>query len=158
MANDFQATTQKKLAALEGWLAPIFAQAPHLPASFREFLATIAPWLSLIFGILGLIALLSAGVLLSVASLSFMTGGISEVAWVISVLAGLIAAVLQILAFSPLKKRQKKGWNYIFYGTIITTAAAIIEIAIGYGSSAIGTVIGTVIGLWLLFEVRPLYR
>lgn len=152
MANDFQATTEKKMAALEGWLAPIFAKAPHLPAGFREFLATIVPWLSLIFGILGLFALIGAGGFLSIL------GGVSELAWIISALASFIASVLQILAFKPLKNRKKKGWNYIFYSTIITTAASIIAIALGYGSSAIGTVIGTVIGLWLLFEVRSLYR
>lgn len=51
-------------------------------------------------------------------------------------------------------RRNFPGWNLIFYGTVITTAASALELAPGYRSSAVGTVIG----LWLLFDVRGLYK
>jgi hypothetical protein len=64
---------------------------------------------------------------------------------------------LELLAYQPLTKRAKKGWNYLFYGTVINAAAAILNMALGYGSNATASIVGTIIGLWLLFEVRAQY-
>ena len=158
MVNDFHGQTEKKMAALEGFLAPIFTKTPHLPENARQTLAKIAPWFALIFGVLGIFGILSAGAIGSMLSLSFLGGGLMQISWAVTVVAGLFASVLELLAYKPLTKREKKRWNYLFYGTVLTTAAAIINLALGYGSDAVGTIIGTVIGLWLLFEVRALYR
>lgn len=152
----FQTTTQKHMNALEGWLAPIFAKFPHLPENGRRTLADIAPWLALIFGVLGLLGILSAGSLVSYLSFSFIGMGMLQISMFLSLLAGLIASVLQILAFKPLKARHKKGWSLLFYATVLTTATAILSLLFGY--SSFGGLIGALIGFWLLFEVRGLYQ
>lgn len=157
MTNDFTHEAVKEMAALERWLAPIFAKAPHLPPKAREFLAQVAPWLALIFGVLGLLAMLSMGAIGFLLSLSFMDGGLMSISMLVSFIAGLVGAVLQLMAFKPLSARKKKGWNYIFYGMVLSLAASIVNLLIGYGD-VVGTIIGTLIGFWLLFEVRSLYR
>ena len=158
MTNGVQAQTQKKMAALENWMAPLFAKAPHLPQSARQILAQIAPWAALIFGILGLVSLLSAGAYLSTL-LSFFWGGsmMLRLFLFFEVLVSLIASVLEILAFKPLSARKKKGWNFLFYATALVGLAALVDLIFRYGSS-FGGIIGALIGFWLLFEVRGLYR
>ena len=82
------------MSALETWMVPLFAKAPHLPESARQTLAKIAPWLALIFGILGLFGILSAGILSSMFAFSFVGMGMVQISMVISLLAGLISSVL----------------------------------------------------------------
>lgn len=152
----FQATTQKHMNALEGWLAPIFAKFPHIPMGGRQTLTKIAPWLALIFGVLGLLGIVSAGSLMSYLSFSVLGMGMIQITMFISLLAGLIACILEILAFKPLKAMKKKGWDLLFYATVLTTATTILSLLFGY--SEIGSLIGALIGFWLLFEVRGLYQ
>lgn len=52
---------QQQVGVLENQLVDVFAKAPHLPQNIRDILITIAPWLALIFGILGIISLLAIG-------------------------------------------------------------------------------------------------
>lgn len=158
MAQDFHAETVKKMAALERTLEPVFTKAPHLPENVRLGLVSIVPWAALIFGIMGILGLLSAGAFMSVISLSFYSGGITKLSWAIVVLAGLLTALLELLAYKPLTKREKKGWNFLFYGVVLTILAAIIDLIFGYGSGATGSIVGSLIGLWLLFEIRTMYR
>ena len=158
MPANIPVATEKKMAALEKWMAPLFAKFPHLPESARQTIANIAPWLALIFGILGLLALLSAGAvasLLSVASVFLLAQGYAPLILLITLLASLIACGLDLLAFNPLRARLKKGWSYLFYGTVLTTAATLVEMVFGGGS--LGALVGALIGFWLLFEVRGLY-
>ncbi|MEI8230210.1 MAG: hypothetical protein WCG83_03650 [Candidatus Peregrinibacteria bacterium] len=155
--SDFHHTAEKKMAALESWMAPLFKQLPHLPHNARETLAKIAPALSLIFGILGLLALLSAGAFATILSVFSLFGGfvLAPLALFISVVTGIIACILEIMAYKPLSIRRKQGWNFLFYGTVLTGAANIVELVFAYGS--LGGIVGSVIGLWLLFEVREMY-
>ncbi len=147
----------KHMSALETWMVPLFAKAPHLPESARQTLAKIAPWLALIFGILGLFGILSAGILSSMFAFSFVGMGMVQISMVISLLAGLISSVLEIFAFKPLSARRKKGWNYLFYATVLMAVSALIGAILGY-SGALGNILGILIGFWLLFEVRRLYQ
>jgi hypothetical protein len=158
MSNDFQKEAVKKMAALEHWMAPLFEKAPHIPHGGRETLVKIAPWLALIAGILGLYGLFMVGALGSLLSFSFPGSGLYQASMVVSLVAGLLAAVLNLLAFSPLQKKQKKGWNFLFYGMVITIIAALLNAFVGYGSGLLGTLIGALIGFWLMFEVRSYYH
>lgn len=154
--SPIQAVTEKHMGALEGWLAPIFAKFPHIPHGGRQTLAQIAPWLALIFGILGVVSILSAGSFVSYFSFSFVSMGMVQISIFISLLAGLVASLLEILAFKPLKAMRKKGWNLLFYATVLTTAGTLLTLLFGY--SVLGNLVGSLIGLWLLFEVRGLYQ
>ena len=147
------------MAALESWLAPLFAKTPHLPDNIRQSLTQIAPWLALVAGILGLLgasALFSMfGFMGSMMSMQYMMMG-STFPIMLALVISLIAAILDLLAFKPLSARQKKGWNLLFYGVVLSAVSFVINLFFGYAT--IGSVIGVLIGLWLLFEIRGLYR
>ena len=157
MANDFQATTEKHMGALENLLAPIFAKAPHLPEGGRKVIGQIAPWLALVFGILGLFAIVSAGSMMSVFALSAVFAGVDYALLYLALLVGLISSILDLLAFKPLTAYKKRGWNFLFYATVLSALATIVNLIFGYGYG-LGNILGLLIGFWLLFEIRGLYR
>lgn len=142
-----------KAGALESWLAPLFAKAPHLPEGGRKVVTDIAPWLSLIFGVLGLLALTSGGMLaLLLSPLLLMSGSLHVI---ISVVFGIISAVLSILSFKPLQEMKKTGWNLAFYSLIISSISTIVSILF---VGSLGGVLGIVLGCYVLFEVREMYH
>lgn len=153
---DMRAKAEQNMAALENWMAPLFAKTPHLPENARQSIAQVAPWIALIVGILGIAAILSAGGFASMFAFAYVFSGVSYFALYAALIVGLIAAILDLLAFKPLQARQKKGWNFIFYGTVLSAVSAILNLLFGYAS--LGTIIGPLVGFWLLFEIRGLYR
>lgn len=52
---------QQQVGVFEDQLVDVFAKVPHLPQNIRDILITLAPWLALIFGILGIVSLLALG-------------------------------------------------------------------------------------------------
>ena len=153
---DLHKQSVMKLAALEAWMAPFFAKLPHLPADILETLAKIAPWLALIFGILGIAGILSAGMFAAVMSPAFYAMGMSQVTIVVSLLTGIVACVLDLCAYKPLLARKKMGWNFIFYAQVLSALSLIVGII--FSSVSIMNILGQFIGFWLLFEVRGLYK
>lgn len=154
---------KKHAAALENWLAPLFEKAPHLPHNVRHTLASIAPWLAILGGILGLLALLSLlSMLPMLSALPFMAMGVGSAyyamypALLVALILGGIGAVLDLMAFSPLQKRKKSGWNLLFYSQLLSAISILLHMFSGY--SVFGSIIGLLIGLWLLFEIRSLYH
>lgn len=152
--TDFHSMTEKKMGAIEAMLAPIFAKAPHLPQSAREGIVKVAPWLALVFGILGLLAIPSLGGFGILLSFSFLGGG-SALFLFITVAIAVVTAILDLLAYSPLSQRKKRGWNYVFYGQVLSVVSVLVQFFTGYG--ALGGLVGVIIGFWLLFEVRGMY-
>lgn len=154
--QDFRAKAEHNMAALENWMAPLFAKAPHLPNNARETIAQVAPWIALVVGILGIAGILSAGGFASMFAFAYVFSGVSYFALYAALVVGLIAAILDLLAFKPLQARQKKGWNFIFYGTVLSAVSTILHLVFGYAS--VGSIIGVLVGFWLLFEIRGLYK
>lgn len=163
------------LAPLEKALDGVFgAKAPYqLPKNWRETLVSIAPWLSLIGGIFGLLASLGlwraahqVNELTDYANrLSVSVGGpavsnqLGIFFW-LSLVAIVIFALLALLAFPGLKARKKTGWNLMFYSAIANFLYAVISLfydGAGFGTF-FGAALGTVIGLYLLFQIRSYYK
>lgn len=147
----------EEMSKLERWLEPMFARLPHFPPSARETLVSVAPWFALIFGVLGLAALFSIGAFASLFSpLILLAGGFAGILVFVNILLGLIAAVLQVLAFKPLQDHRKSGWNFLFYGSVLSMLSGILGVL--FMQNGIGGVLGPLIGFWILFEIRPAYR
>lgn len=143
--------------ALEAMLTPLFAKAPHLPQGGRRFITDVAPWLSLIFGVLGLFGLVSAGAIgFLFAPLLILGGGLHGISFFITIVLGIASSVLSILSFNPLREMKKKGWNYAFYAMIISSIGTIISMVLIYGG--LGGIVGILIGAYILFEVREMYK
>ena len=80
--------------------------------------------------------------------------------WIWLALAVLVVeAVLYLLAFPGLRDRKKFGWNYLYWGALVNVAYAVVSLFDGYNGvgNFVGALIGSAVGLWLLFQVRSSY-
>lgn len=129
-----------------------FKKAPHLPANVREVLVKIAPWIALVFGILGVLAGLGAVGVSPVAAL----GGIRNSALVlVSGILTIISSVLMLMAFPKLQKHQYGGWRLLFWSEVVSVIASLLGIT---AASILGAVIGALIGFYILFEIKSYYK
>jgi len=142
------AEEQKKATDLIVTLENFFKQAPKLPSSATDVLVKIAPWISLIFGILGVIAGIS---LLGVSPLALFGGLHSSFVVLLTGVISIVSSVLMLMAYPKLVKRQYKGWELLFWSEVVSTVSAVIGLSVG-------SVIGVLIGFYLLFQIKSYYK
>src|SRR3990167_6912047 len=112
-----------KGADVVGMMENFFKKAPNLPENIREVLVKIAPILSLVFGILGIIGGLAAVGLSPVA----VFGGLNAGAFVlVSGLLALVSSVLLLVAYPALNKRLSKGWTFLFWSEVISFISVLL--------------------------------
>ncbi len=135
------------------WLDLYFGQkAPQLPGKAKEFLVKIAPWLAIIGVVLAIPAILavfgfSRFAFSMMGSYGYMGYNGFGAAWIF-LLAG---AILNALAIPGLRKRSMAGWNFVFYGVLVSGLQNLLMMNI------VGMIISLAIGFYILFQVRPLY-
>lgn len=142
---------------VEGW----FKQLPALPANIVDVLVKIAPWLALIFGILGVLGSLAAfGVLTTFVNNPYakmwggpavMYGESRAVLWYVPVIGAFISSVMGILAFPGLKANKVGGWTLLFWSQVVSVVTSAIGISVG-------GVIGALIGFYILFQIKARYH
>lgn len=142
--NGLQKQTDDIVKSLEN----IFKGLPHLPENVLEVLVKIAPWLALIFGALGVLGSILAMFFSPLA----LFGGVQTGAMVLIIgLLGLAMSALTLAAYPKLANRSYTGWIYLFWAEIISIVSALLSVSLG-------SVLGVVIGLYLLFEVKKYYK
>ncbi len=143
--------------ALEAWLLPIFSNLPHLPEGGKKIVSDIIPWLALIFGALTLIGILGSGMVGIIFSpLIALGGGFRGIVLFLTLILGIVCAILSILSFKPLQAMKKTGWNYSFYALTVSAVSSLLSV-VGM-MSGMGNIIGIFIGAYLLFEIRERYH
>ena len=153
--------TENKLDELLVKKAPF-----QLPANVKEGLVKALPWITLAGGILtalSVVFLFQALILVNslFGGLAVVTGvaypGLMFMAWVALAIAA-VQAVMFFVAFGPLKDRKKSGWNILFWVSLVY---AVYAVALFFGNwdvfSLILSLVGDVVGLYLLFQVRSYY-
>jgi hypothetical protein len=144
---------------LEKEIADFFAKFPPFPDNVKEILVKIAPYLCMLGVFLGGIALLAVlGVGVGISAIGAAAYGSMGIYWIsMGILA--IMVVLEALAISPLMKRQKKGWNNLYYVFLLSLVNGVVGF-LGVGSivgNLFSLVISFVIGGWILFQTREKY-
>jgi hypothetical protein len=63
------------------------------------------------------------------------------------------------MAFPATKARTKRGWDLMFYALLVNIVYGVIILFSNYGGvgNFIFSLIGSAIGLWLLFQIRGKY-
>lgn len=167
------------LTALENKLDKILVKkAPfQLPDNGRRWLVRWNPWINLVVGLFGLLAakaLWSWGhtfnTLIGTLNSSLQSYGVttSTVAptlgffyW-LSLIVLIAESVLLLMAVPGLMRRSKsRGWNLAFLGAIANLAYGVVYLFVdraGTASSFVGTLISTLVGLYLLFQIRGYYQ
>lgn len=138
----------KKSTDLIAVLEKFYKQIPNLPDSIREVLVKIAPWLALVFGILGVIVGLGA---LGLSPLALLGGLDASFIVLLTGVVAIVASILMLMAFPKLQKRQYKGWELLFWSEVVSVVSAIISISVG-------SILGILIGFYLLFQIKNYYK
>ena len=160
---------------LEDSLAGAFKSAPKLPENAKKVIVQWLPYINLILGVLSLWAAYGLWKWAHWASewtdaannLSRAFGGtevvstsrMSVVVWLALIVIA-VEGVLYIMAFPGTKALKKSGWNLMFYALIVNAVYGVVNLFYSYGGvgSFLGYVIGTVIGLYFLFQIRDMYN
>lgn len=153
--SDFKSLMGQLEANLDEYLGK---KAPAIPKEWKEFIVKIAPYLAIIGVVIGIPGVLAIfGLSAFVVPLGTIGGVVSGqpflgVGYIISVLFLAGVVILEALSISPLFKRSKTGWNYMFYATLLGAIQNLINFNIG------GLVIGTLLSLYVLFQVKEFYK
>lgn len=150
------AETKKGMTQLDSAIKPVeewFSKLPPLPANAKELIVSIAPWLALIFGVLGLLGSLAVfGLGTVLAPLVAVGGGVAAVGEVtIAVLVGLVSSILAIVAFKPLLDRKVLGWQLMFLGEVISLIGSILTFSLG-------SMLFALIWFYILFQIKSYYK
>jgi hypothetical protein len=126
----------------------------QLPANVKEFIVKFGPYITLILMLLALpVILLALGLS---AVLLPMVGAVAGVKTGITATLGLVLAiatlVLEAVALPGLFKRSKVGWNFVFYAVLISAVSYLISLDI------FSLIIGTLVSLYFLFQIRAYYK
>src|SRR5258708_13448532 len=133
-----------------------FDKFPPLPKTWRDTLARIAPILSLIFGILGIIVAIGGlGVLTATSPLAFLGGASSVSSYgtgILSVLIYLVGSILLLASYPGLKPKNYKGLTLLFWIELANLIGGLVSLAI------LSTIVGALIGFYLIFQIRSYYK
>lgn len=144
----------------------------HLPVSAKEGLVKALPWLALIVGAFMLYGAYwtyqaasyvnDLSYTLNQLSVAFGQAPVasplnSAMLWL--TLALLVAeAVMMFMAYSGLKEKQKRGWNLLFWASLLSLVVGLAQLfAYGFGG-LLSYLLGSAVGLYLLFQVRSYYN
>jgi hypothetical protein len=128
-------------------------KAPPLPENIKETIVKISPWVTLVVLIISLPAILAVfGIGALLTPLSFMGGLNGGFSYMLSMLVSVVTLVLEGIAIPGLMKRTKQGWNLVYYSVLIGLVANIISMNVG------GILIGTLVPLYFLFQVKSYYK
>lgn len=125
----------------------------QLPAGLKQFIVNVGPWITLILMLLAVPVILAA---LSVSVFFLPASYVADAGFGASVMIGLIISIVEIglyaLALPGLFKKSKAGWNFLFYGTLVSAVYNLVTLQI------LGLIIGTLISLYILFQIRSYYH
>ena len=133
-----------------------------LPKGVKEFIATVSPYLIIIFAIMALPLILAAMGLSAFLTPFAMMGGFGlgfglGFGWgfgaIVSLVIAVITIVMELMAVPGLFKRTKKSWQLLFYVSIISLVGSIISI-----HGIVSGIIGAIIGWYILFQMKDMYK
>ncbi|MFA5792283.1 MAG: hypothetical protein WC897_00235 [Candidatus Gracilibacteria bacterium] len=126
-------------------------KAPYtIPLNVRAKIVTFTPWIDLI------LVLTFLPVLVMLLGLNSMVYGFAYAygtygGWGLATIISLIPFVLEIFALPGLFKRKKYAWNLLMYSSLLI----VIENVLFF---SVGGILGGVIGLYILFQIKEYYK
>lgn len=125
----------------------------QIPARWREVLVKWMPWIILVILLLALPAVLFLlGISAFVMPFAFMAGPSVGTGFSLAVVFLIATLVLEGMAIPGLLKRKAGAWNLLYYSALINAVYNLISFNIG------GLILGTLINLYILFQIREYYK
>lgn len=153
--TDFKGMFKKLEAILEEYLGK---KAPSIPKQWKETIVKFAPYLTIIgvvFGVLGFLALLGLGTfLVPLGTIGGMMTGrpFLGFGFILNIVFLGLVVLLEGLAIRGLFSRSKKAWNFLYRSALVGAVQNLVSFNIG------GLIIGTVLSLYILFQVKEYYK
>jgi len=153
--TDFGSIFGKLEVTLEEYLVK---KAPSLPKEWKEIVVKLAPYLtifSVIFGVFGFLALLGLGAFM--APLGFIGGMMTGrpflgIGYIVNALFLGVMILFEGLAIPGLFSRSKKAWTFLYWSALVF----VIQNALGFNVGEL--VIGGLLSLYFLFQVKEYYK
>ncbi len=120
----------------------------QIPDGAREWIVRYGPWIMLVLLVLSLPALLAA---LGLGTFVLPLAGAYGAGFGIATLFFLAGAALRVLSLPGLFARKMSGWSLAFYATLVSFVGSLLA------GSIVSGIIGTLIGLYILFQIRSYY-
>jgi len=149
-------TTGANLQQLEDLLdLYLVKKAPALPKNVKDILVNFAPWLVILGAILSVPAVLSLfGLGAMMSAMSTRYGVIAPLGfnYVLSLIVLAVVVVLELMALPGLFARSRSGWRLVFYASLVSAISSLLS------ANLISFLLGTLISLYLLFQIRSYYK
>jgi hypothetical protein len=142
------------LGQLEGTLETYLVdKAPFsIPAEWKELIVKFAPYLTLVGVVVSVLGILSAVGLTSMMSPFAYFGALHLGFWFYLMLAyTVVVVILEGLAVKPLFSKDIKGWQFIYYAALVNALYSVVTFSFG-------GLIGVVISLYFIFQVKSYYK
>jgi hypothetical protein len=121
----------------------------QIPDAGKEFIVRFGPWISLVLLILLLPLILFA---LGMGAVFMPFGGVAyATGFGLSAIFACVQMVLLVIALPGLFNRKMAGWMFLFYEQLVGIVGSLVRYQI------VGAIIGGLIGLYILFQVREKY-
>lgn len=131
----------------------LVTKAPALPDNIKDLIVKVAPYLTILGAIMTLQALMATWkIYTAAASFPWMAAQVTSTSFYLSVGYSILTAVLQGLAVPGLLARRKQGWTWLYYVVLVNAVYLLLSM------NLVGMVVSTLIGFYLLFQIRPRYR
>lgn len=127
-------------------------KAPELPDGVKNVLVLIAPWFVIIGIVVSIPLILAAFGITAVLAPAYVYASSFSVFAVLSTVLLIVSLVFNAMAVPGLLRKDRKGWTYTFYATLISLLASLID------GQIFSAILGGLIGLYLLFQVKEKYR
>lgn len=131
----------------------VYAKLPNLPKDARDLIVKITPWVALIFGVLGVLAGIGGlGVFSAFSPMVVAGSGVQALgSGIISAILLLVSSGLLLAAFSGTKAHKMQGWKFLFWSEVVSVVAAVLSISLT-------GVLFSLIGLYLIFQIKSYYK
>lgn len=122
----------------------------QIPDGGREAIVKYGPWIVVVLLVLSLPALL---VILGIGTLAVPFAGVGYATGFGLAAIGLCVQLgLEVVALPGLFARKMSGWTLMFYAQCVGILTSLVSGAI------IAAILGVLIGFYILFQVRGLYK
>ncbi len=148
MTADTNAAPKDLMGFLDFYLVK---KAPfQLPDGAKEWIVKWGPWITVVLLILSLPAVLFV---LGIGTILLPFGGYGYArGFSLAVLALIVQVGLMVAALPGLFARKMSAWTLMFYSQLVGVAYSLLS------GSIVSGLVGGLIGLYILFQIRPLYR
>ncbi len=125
----------------------------HLPPHVKELIVKFSPYISLILALIALPIVLAAfGLGLAMTPVFILASASLGMMYYIQVALTGVALVMEIIAFPSLQKRHLSGWKLMYYAALLQAVGNLLAM------NLVGLVLGLVISMYFLFQVREYYK